>query len=662
MSFDSSNQDHAYTIIKTLHRSRLFVVYLAKHFISQEYVVLKTIDSQFASDPRLNERLENEMRLGIKLNCPHVRKTRGMFSEGNKNYVVYDYIEGKSLSELLENVSISLATDMVLQWLDGILDGIITAHYLGITHGNLNPSNIIISQDGKPYIIGFGKPVQDWMNEDPNQTGIQALMFAAPEVFLGGQPDPAADIYSIGVLAYLILCGKLPWAVDHRHSIHTQKQESLLKPVLDPEFIGRNVPRWLYSVIHKCLRIDPQRRFLSVALLKEALSAKQEIRIEPIQTDTPSADIPETKPAPQTEVPITEQKPEPVPEPKPVPEPEPEPEPYQPEPYKPEPVPPPMHKEDTPATAESKHKQPAETFGYDKKHSPHPGIRKWGMIMGIAILFIIVFSIFKYTVFNGPKRVKNNAIPQQKEEIHTKYIPNQPIKMVFVKGDSIAIGSTRRGAEDNEFPLLGVRVPSFWISPYEITNLQWNMVYPDHKYDQGDEQLPVTDISFLEVLEYCNEKSIMEDLVPCYDFLGGTYICNFSANGYRLPTEAEWEFAAKGHNKNDYFTYSGSDDPDRVGWHKDNSDGNLQPVGQKAPNELGLYDMSGNACEWVWNWYGKYSGQENPYEGPRSGTDRVIRGGSSTHEVSKMRVTSRSHAKQFTNNPFLGFRLVRNGE
>ena len=101
---------------------------------------------------------------------------------------------------------------------------------------------------------------------------------------------------------------------------------------------------------------------------------------------------------------------------------------------------------------------------------------------------------------------------------------------------------------------------------------------------------------------------------------------DFSKTGWRLPTEAEWEYAARGGNQSGGYRYSGSNTPGDVGWYKTNSDYKTHPVGEKAPNELGIFDMSGNVLEWCWDWYGSYSSEESP-AGPDSGELRVTRGG-----------------------------------
>jgi formylglycine-generating enzyme required for sulfatase activity len=168
-------------------------------------------------------------------------------------------------------------------------------------------------------------------------------------------------------------------------------------------------------------------------------------------------------------------------------------------------------------------------------------------------------------------------------------------------------------------------------------------------------------VNWYEAVEYCNRLSLKEGLTPAYRGSGDAIVCDFNATGYRLPTEAEWEYAAKGGNKNFLsYEYSGGNSVDRVAWYSENSGNSTHPVGTKQANDLGLYDMSGNVYEWCWDWYGSYSGgsQSNPV-GASSGSDRVLRGGGWDDAVWFVRSAIRSLIPPSYRYANLGFRLVR---
>lgn len=276
-------------------------------------------------------------------------------------------------------------------------------------------------------------------------------------------------------------------------------------------------------------------------------------------------------------------------------------------------------------------------------------------------LVVLVFIVFKYFVFAN--RPKFNLKEDSLDVAIVENIPanaNTPINMVLVPADTLVMGSIASDADDDEFPLLTIKLAPFYISSHEITQAEWLMIFPSNPSQNEDKNYPVENVSFYDVIEFCNEKSIKDGYRPCYDYQDTEVICNFDADGYRLPTEAEWEFAAKAAKQRDFFVYSGSNQPDDIGWHSGNSNAKSHPGGKKDANKLGLYDLSGNLYEWVWNWYAPYSYKVGDlYKGPENGTDKVIRGGSWYHAPSEMRVSNRDYAKPFTKSPFIGFRVVR---
>ncbi|MDR1301361.1 MAG: SUMF1/EgtB/PvdO family nonheme iron enzyme [Treponema sp.] len=234
-----------------------------------------------------------------------------------------------------------------------------------------------------------------------------------------------------------------------------------------------------------------------------------------------------------------------------------------------------------------------------------------------------------------------------------------PANMVRVEGGTFQMGSTN-GASD-EKPVHTVTVKGFYMGKTEVTQKEWREIMGNNpSFFKGD-NLPVEQVSWNEVIEFCNRLSLKEGLTPAYRGSGNNITCDFNATGYRLPTEAEWEYAAKGGNQN-YLTYeySGGNSADSVAWYDGNSGGKTHPVGTKQPNSLGLYDMSGNVWEWCWDWYGGYSsGNQTDPTGVSSGTGRVSRGGGWGYGAASVRAANRSNYTPSGRDLDLGFRLVR---
>jgi formylglycine-generating enzyme required for sulfatase activity/FKBP-type peptidyl-prolyl cis-trans isomerase/ribosomal protein L37E len=230
---------------------------------------------------------------------------------------------------------------------------------------------------------------------------------------------------------------------------------------------------------------------------------------------------------------------------------------------------------------------------------------------------------------------------------------------VKVDGGTFQMGSPNE--ENSEKPVHSVTVSNFYMGKYEVTQKEWVEIMGNNPSHFKGDNLPVETVSWNEAVEYCNKRSVKEGLSPAYRNGGSGITCDFSASGYRLPTEAEWEYAAKGGNKDlTAYEYSGGNNVDAVGWYSENSRDRTHPVGTKAPNSLGLYDMSGNVYEWCWDWKGDYSNgaQTNP-AGAASGSYRVLRGGSWISYAQGLRSAYRLSSTPSLRSRDIGFRLVR---
>jgi len=221
---------------------------------------------------------------------------------------------------------------------------------------------------------------------------------------------------------------------------------------------------------------------------------------------------------------------------------------------------------------------------------------------------------------------------------------NVEIEMVFVKGGTFMMGCSGKNAgncEKDEKPAHKVTVGDFQIGKYEVTQKQWAQVMGGNPSHFKGDNLPVGKVSWYDVHEFIERLNTL------------------TGKKYRLPTEAEWEFAARGGVKGTGFAFAGSNNPGDVAWYKSNGGGQCRAVGSKGSNELGLYDMSGNVWEWVNDWSANYnpSDARDPM-GPTTGNNRVLRGGSWPYDAHYCRVSYRNGSAPGNRGADVGFRLA----
>jgi formylglycine-generating enzyme required for sulfatase activity len=229
-----------------------------------------------------------------------------------------------------------------------------------------------------------------------------------------------------------------------------------------------------------------------------------------------------------------------------------------------------------------------------------------------------------------PLSCQQRAAPQARSEPPTIKSASG-VELVSIPAGSFAMGA--RSGRDEEKPVHRVSVDAFLIDRHEVTQAEFEKLgkieaFPNPSHFKGAD-LPVEQVTWPQAARFCNARSRLEGLEPCYN--DDTGACNFAANGYRLPTEAEWEYACRARSEHDY---SFGDDPRQLGdfaWFADNSAKKTHPVGTKKPNPWGLHDMHGNVAEWCQDVYDptyyRSSPPENPC-GPADGNEYVLRGGS----------------------------------
>ncbi len=256
------------------------------------------------------------------------------------------------------------------------------------------------------------------------------------------------------------------------------------------------------------------------------------------------------------------------------------------------------------------------------------------------------------------------ALPATRREIVTP----SGAAMVFLPGGEFLMGTSQGNADEG--PVHKVRISSFMMDQFPVTHEMFRQAQlPDPSRWQDNPQGPVERVRWRDAKQYCNERSLLEGLKRCYNEKTMEWDCDYSANGYRLPTEAEWEYACRA-GRDGPYDFGPPDKLPQYAWFADNADRRTHPVGQKKPNLWGLYDMYGNVCEWCEDVYSpayyEQSAPVDPHGPPSPGKDvkRVLRGGSWNASAAMCRATFRQGQRTgdtdacfFTD--FCGFRCVR---
>ena len=266
----------------------------------------------------------------------------------------------------------------------------------------------------------------------------------------------------------------------------------------------------------------------------------------------------------------------------------------------------------------------------------------WLLVLGgIAIIAIAIILL-------GKK--KEDSESEEQQNISAAMQVYNSIKWVQVSAGEFNMGSPEGEGDSDEHPQHKVYLDAYYISKYEITFDQYDKFCEDTGRSKpsdngwGRGNRPVINVSWDEAKAFCD------------------WLSKGTGKKIALPTEAQWEKAARGGNKSKGYEYSGSNNVDEVGWYGDNSGHETHPVGQKKPNELGIYDMSGNVYEWCSDWYSSSyysSSPRNNPEGPSSGSCRVRRGGGWSSSAWTLRCANRHDRDPSFRSDLLGFRIVK---
>jgi formylglycine-generating enzyme required for sulfatase activity len=266
---------------------------------------------------------------------------------------------------------------------------------------------------------------------------------------------------------------------------------------------------------------------------------------------------------------------------------------------------------------------------------------------------------------------QNQAAPSLQARLTTapiEFTTKSGVEMVYLPGGEFMMGSERGNPE--EAPAHRVKLGAFAMDKFEVVHEQFTKAQlPDPSHWQDSPKKPVERVRWRDAKQYCNERSLLEGLKPCYNEKTPDWDCDYSASGYRLPTEAEWEYACRGGSDQPY-DFGQPDKLRQYAWFADNSEQQTHARGQKKPNGFGICDMYGNVSEWCEDVYSPTYYRESPAADPtgppNAGKDvkRVIRGGSWKSSANQCRASMRQGERTGDSDAcfstdFCGFRCVR---
>ena len=607
-------------MVRLLGKGGMSEVYLVQDNLGRPYA-LKILSARLTGEESFRERFKVEAQIMASLNHPNIIALHSYFEEQGNYCLVMEYMEGGSLKELIRRTG-PIPEELALPVFQQIAEALAYAHSQGIIHRDIKPSNIMISADGQYKLGDFGiARMQETEGLTKTGSRMGTLIYMSPEQINDSKHmDTKTDVYSLGVTLYEMLTGRAPYN-ETTESDFRIMEKIVHQDLPDPRTVYPHISQSTLDLLKLATCRDPSQR----PQFDELLRGKT---LEPASEAEPEPE-PVLKSGQEPKIQIT-----------------------------------PDHDESLSREAEISI-SPADSISRK--------VVIIGWTIGLIAILTFIFVVINTNIVRGKKH--NHAV-----QADTLIIENE---LIFVQGGTYDMGSNY--GEEEEQPVHQVRVSSFYIAKYVVTQAEFAQ-YMQPQYDWESEvglgdNYPAYNVSWYDAIQYCNLRSLAEGLVPCYTIAGSTnpdnwgsvprdgndtwdaVSCNFGANGYRLPTEAEWEFAARGGVKTQGCNYSGSNDPGSVAWYNENSGYKFQIVGTKAANELGLYDMSGNISELCWDWhsfsYYSSSPKNNP-TGPTTGDVRLLRGGNYLDNAVYCRVSSRRFIPPFDG--LFGFRLCRSAK
>ena len=599
----STLQNGKYQIQRVLGQGGFGVTYLAlqqglnrivaiKEFFMENFCVRNadthhvTITTEGSREfvERYRYKFLKEARNIAKLEHPNIVSIIDVFEENSTAYYVMKYAQNGSLHDKVKregHLSEAEATRYILK----VAKALRFVHQHKMTHLDVKPANILLSDNDEPWLIDFGlsKQYDIKTGEQTSSTPLGYSPGYAPiEQYMAGGAgtfSPESDIYSLGATFYKLLTGVTP------PDASSVANEGLPIQALKDKGVSQQTIYVIFQAMEH-LRKD---RLHDMGSFIRLLSEEQA----------------QTKPQSEEETEVSTK----------------------------------MDTEDAQHSPEQERTNKTE----------NKRVITLVIVIATLVVCVAIVSLLKNTIQTSPneevKYTKDSIVADEPRAKEVKRIVVNDIsfKMIPVEGGTFTMGATSEMTEpfDDENPTHQVTLSSYYIGETEVTQALWKAVMGSNPSNFKGDDLPVEQVSWDDCQTFISKLNAL------------------TGKRFRLPTEAEWEFAARGGNKSCGYQYSGGDELSEVAWFVGNSGDRTHAVGTKIANELSIYDMSGNVCEWCSDNYVAYSSdsQVNP-SSSGSGANRSFRGGSWINRNRKCRVSNRFSVDFNNRYDGLGLRLA----
>lgn len=564
-------------------------------------VAIKLLHRHLALNPQIRARFAREATLGMRLSHPGIVRVHAVIEEQDTLAMVMEWVDGQPLSALPCPLPDAQTWDILAQ----VTLALESVHQAGVVHRDLKTANVMRQANGRVVLLDFGIAKEGLTGATKTGLALGTVANMAPEQYTNAKAvDARADVYALAMLAFELLSGAMPWPADlSEFEVLTRKAKGELLPLAAyrPE-----LPARLSQVLQTGLSPDPQARFATAGALFKALERAREgsgTAPTPLPPEPPEAPV--IEPVPSLEL-----------------------DPPEPEPSAP--APPAAQLEPAP---------------------PPPRRPRWGLriLAGLGVAIAGTMGL----CFGGLELLEPDNGP---------VLAQLGVQMVQVPPGQLRLGL-------GEVP--ATLSYSYEISTTEVTQGLYTAVMGAHPCTHGcGPNKPVHGLSWMQAVHFCNALSLREGKTPAYFVTANDAVWDPSADGYRLPTEAEWERAAQADTPD---AFAGASQPTQVAWFGDktwsgdpkppvsgNAEGRVHTVAQLNPNAWGLYDMSGNVVEWVWDWEGPLPERTlvDPV-GPRRGKKKLAKGGSFQMASRYAQISTRAAQAPGRPSEVFGFRIAR---